>query len=190
MAARFHPHKDHRNFVRAAALLCKEMPDVHFLLCGVDVTWQNSHLAGWIELAGIRERCHLLGLRQDVSRLFAAMDIATTASRSEAFPVVVGEAMACGTPCVVTDVGDSAMIVDQTGIVVAPRNPDALAEAWRKLIDAGPEIRRRLGMAARQRVEQNFALPAIVDRYQAIYAKLAAKRVQSVPSPSLPECAR
>jgi glycosyltransferase involved in cell wall biosynthesis len=125
-----------------------------------------------------------------MSRLFAAMDIATTASRSEAFPVVIGEAMACGTPCVVTDVGDSAMIVDQTGMVVAPRDPDALAEAWRRLIDAGPEVRRRLGIAARQRVEQNFALPAIVDRYQAIYAGLATEKLQSVPSPSLSECAR
>jgi glycosyltransferase involved in cell wall biosynthesis len=190
MAARFHPHKDHRNFVRAAMLLCKEMPDVHFLLCGIDVTWQNSQLAGWIELAGLRERCHLLGLRRDVPRLFAAMDIATTASRSEAFPIVIGEAMACGTPCVVTNVGDSAMMVDQTGIVVAPGDPNALAEAWRKLIDAGPEVRGRLGMAARQRVEQNFALPAIVDRYQAIYARLAAKRLQGVPAPSLSECTR
>jgi glycosyltransferase involved in cell wall biosynthesis len=190
MAARFHPHKDHRNFVRAAELLCKQIPNVHFLLCGMDVGWQNSRLAGWIESAGIREHCHLLGQRGDVCRLFAAMDIATSASRSEAFPVVVGEAMACGTPCVVTDVGDSAMMVDQTGIVVAPGNPDALAGAWRKLIDAGPEVRRRLGLAARQRVEQNFALPAIVDRYQDIYARLAAKRLENVPSPSLSECAR
>jgi glycosyltransferase involved in cell wall biosynthesis len=190
MAARFHPYKDHRNFVRAAELLCKQIPDVHFLLCGMDVSWQNSQLAAWIELAGIRERCHLLGQRGDVSRLFAAMDIATTASRSEAFPVVIGEAMACGTPCVVTDVGDSARIVDQTGMVVAPGDPDAMAAAWRKLIEAGPEVRRRLGLAARQRVEQNFALPAIVERYQDIYARLAAKRVENVPSASLSECAR
>ena len=190
MVARFHPHKDHHNFVRAAELLCKQIPDVHFLLCGMDVSWQNSQLARWIESAGMRDRYHLLGQRGDVSRLFAAMDIATTASRSEAFPVVVGEAMACGTPCVVTDVGDSALIVDQTGIVVAPGNPGALAGAWRKLIDAGPEVRRRLGLAARQRVEQNFALPAIVDRYQAIYARLATEKLQSVPSPGLSECAR
>jgi glycosyltransferase involved in cell wall biosynthesis len=182
MAARFHPYKDHRNFVSAAELLGKELPDVHFLLCGMDVGWQNSQLAEWVESAGIRDRCHLLGQREDVTRLFAAMDIATTASRCEAFPIVVGEAMACGTPCVVTDVGDCAMIVDQTGIVVPSANPGALAEAWRKLIDAGPEVRGRLGLAARQRVEQNFALPAIVSRYQDIYARLAAKPVQSIPS--------
>jgi glycosyltransferase involved in cell wall biosynthesis len=82
------------------------------------------------------------------------------------------------------------MIVDQTGIVVAPGNPGALAEAWRKLIDVGHEVRGRLGLAARQRVEQNFALPAIVDRYQAIYAGLTTKRLQNVTSPKFSECAR
>src|SRR5262249_43314180 len=96
-----------------------------------------------------------------------------TASLSEAFPVVIGEAMACGTPCVVTDVGDSAMMVDQTGLVVKPGNPEALAEAIRKLIEAGPEARYRLGLAARWRVRQYFALPRIVDRYQAIYQEVA-----------------
>ena len=190
IAARFHPLKDHRNFLWAAARLHKKMPEVNFLLCGLDITWENSQLAGWIEAAGIRNRCHLLGVRQDIPRLFAAMDIATTASRSEAFPVVIGEAMACGTPCVVTDVGDSAMIVDQTGIVVPPRDPVALAEAWRKLIDAGPEVRQFLGMAARRRVQQHFGLPAIVDRYQAIYAGLVTERLQSVSSQKLSECAR
>src|SRR6266478_5610998 len=117
----------------------------------MDISWQNSQLAGWIESAGIREHCHLLGQREDVSRLFAAMDIATTASRSEAFPVVIGEAMACGTPCVVTDVGDSGLIVGETGTVVPPGDPHALAEAWRKLIAAGPVVRHCLGLAGRRR---------------------------------------
>lgn len=174
LAARFHPHKDHRNFIRAAALLHQQKPEVHFVLCGLDISWLNSQLAGWIEAAGLRGCCHLLGVRQDMPRLFAGLDIATTASRNEAFPVVIGEAMACGTPCVVTDVGDSAMIVGDTGFVVAPGDSEALATAWEKLIDAGPETRYRLGMAARQRVQQHFALPMIVERYQAIYAQLAA----------------
>jgi len=191
MAARFHPQKDHRNFVRAATRLHKQMPDIHFLLCGLDITWKNSQLAGWIETAGIRDCCHLLGVRQDMSRLFAGMDIATTASLGgEAFPLVIGEAMACGAPCVVTDVGDSALIVDETGIVVAPGDPDALAEAWRNLIEAGPRVRHRLGMAARRRVQQHFALPAIVERYQAIYAQMAAGDLRCVPPTSVSQFAR
>jgi len=190
IAARFHPLKDHSNFIRAAARLHQKMPEIHFLLCGLDITWQNSKLKGWIEAAGIRDRCHLLGVRHDMSRLFAAMDIATTASRSEAFPVVIGEAMACGTPCVVTDVGDSALIVGETGTVVAPRDPHALAEAWRRLIVAGPAVRYRLGMAARRRVQQHFALPVVVERYQTIYAQLAAGALRGLPSASLSQCTR
>ncbi len=190
IAARFHPHKDHCNFVQAAALLHKQLPEVHFLLCGLDVTWQNQRLAEWIHAAGIGDCCHLLGVRQDVPRLFAGMDIATNVSCSEAFPLAVGEAMACGTPCVVTDVGDSALIVGKTGIVVPPRDPHSLADAWRKLIEAGFAARHRLGMAARHRVQQHFALPAIVERYQAIYARLATGKLQSVPSTSLSEYAR
>lgn len=187
MAARFHPQKDHRNFVLAAARLHKQMPETHFVLCGLNVTWQNSQLAGWVEGAGIRDRCHLLGVRQDMPRFFAGVDIATTASCSgEAFPIVIGEAMACGTPCVVTDVGDSAMIVGQTGLVVAPRDAAALANAWRKLIDAGPKVRRCLGRAARRRVQERFAISTIVDRYQAIYTQLAGGTVRGERSPIFP----
>jgi glycosyltransferase involved in cell wall biosynthesis len=191
MAARFHPQKDHRNFFQAAERLHKQLPEVHFLLAGLNITWQNSQLVDWIEAAGIRGCCHLLGVRRDMSRLFAAMDIATTSSVSgEAFPVVVAEAMASRTPCVVTDVGDSALIVDKTGGVVAPEDPYALAEAWRKLIEAGPGERQNLGMSARRRVQQHFALPVIVDRHQAIYAQVAARMQRSVPASGLSEYAR
>ncbi len=189
MAARFHPHKDHRNFLRAAARLRRQMPEVRFLLCGLDINWENSELVGWIEEEGLSDCCRLLGVRRDMPRLFAAMDIATSASLSEAFPVAIGEAMAAGTPCVVTDVGDSALIVGDTGEVVAPRDPEGLAERWRKLVEAGPEVRCRLGKAARRRVEQQFALPFVVDRYQAVYAQLAAAARQSAPAPNFSECA-
>jgi len=191
MAARFHPQKDHRNFVQAAERLHKQMPEVHFLLCGLDITWQNSQLAGWLAAAGLANCCHLLGVRRDVARLFAAMDIATTSSVSgEAFPVVVAEAMASRTPCVVTDVGDSALIVDKTGSAVAPGDPYALAEAWRKLMEAGPGERQSLGMSARRRVQQHFALPVIVDRHQAIYAQVAARMRRGVPASGLSHRAR
>ena len=190
MAARFHPLKDHLNFVQAAAHLHKQIPEVHFLLCGIDITWQNSPLARWIDEAGIRDRCHLLGLRQDMPRLFAGIDIATTASISEAFPVVVGEAMACETPCVVTDVGDSALIVGKTGLVVAPRDPEALAQAWRRLIEGGPALRRRLGIAGRDRIREFFALSTIVERYQAIYSDLAAGTMHGVPRSKLSQCSQ
>jgi glycosyltransferase involved in cell wall biosynthesis len=190
MVARFHPQKDHHNFVKAAALLHGQIPKVHFLLCGLDVDQQNSKLAEWIDEAGIRDSCHLLGVRRDMARLFAAMDVATTASLSgEAFPIVIGEAMACEIPCVVTDVGDSALIVGDTGKVVAPSDPVGLAQAWRELMEAGSNVRRRLGTAARRRVEQNFALHATVNRYQAVYEGLVSRSLRGLPKPGFSQCA-
>jgi glycosyltransferase involved in cell wall biosynthesis len=85
---------------------------------------------------------------------------------------VVGEAMASGVPCVVTDVGDSAEIVGATGLVAAPRHPEALAEAWGRLIEGGPGLRRRLGDLARQRIEECYSLQATVTRYNDLYLSL------------------
>ena len=173
MAARFDPIKDHHNFVRAARILYQSKSNVHFVLCGQGVSWDCEKLVTWIDQAGIRDRFHLLGLRDDMSRITAAFDIATLTSFGEAFPNVVGEAMSCAVPCVVTDVGDMARIVGETGMVVPSRNPDALAEAWGAMLDLGPEGRCRLGMAARERVKENFSLPKIVDWYQNIFEELA-----------------
>jgi glycosyltransferase involved in cell wall biosynthesis len=185
MASRFHPQKDHQNFIQAAARLHAMTPNVHFVLCGRGVTRENTQLLEWIEEAGIEARCHLLGERRDTARLFAAMDIATSSSASEAFPLAVGEGMACGTPCVVTNVGDSARLVGDTGKVVPPGEPRALAAAWRELVEAGPEARRRLGTAARLRIQERFDLSTIVERYQGIYTQLVSESPRRIPSSSL-----
>jgi glycosyltransferase involved in cell wall biosynthesis len=81
--------------------------------------------------------------------------------------------MSCGVPCVTTDVGDSALIVGQTGMVVPPKHPAALAGAWRHLVDLGREGRRQLGMAGRRRVQEQFDLPQIVAQYESIFQKVA-----------------
>lgn len=173
LVGRFYPQKDHGNFIRAAALLNADFPEVHFLLCGDGVTRDNKELAHRVEDAGIAGRCHLLGRREDMPRLTAALDIASSSSYSEGFPNVIGEAMACGVPCAVTDAGDSALIVGDTGLVVPPRRPEALAGAWRRLIGLGPEGREQLGLAARRRVGDYFSLPAVVKRYENLYLEVA-----------------
>lgn len=184
LVARFHVLKDHRNFVRAASLLHRDRPDVHFVLCGSGVTWENRELVTWIEEAGIRSRCHLLGLRDDIPKVTAAVDVASLSSFGEAFPNVVSEAMSCMVPCVVTNVGDAARIVGETGLVVPPKNSAALAEAWRKMLDLGPEGRSRLGMAARERVKEHFSLSQIVNRYQDLYEELLSSRQEMISSRS------
>jgi glycosyltransferase involved in cell wall biosynthesis len=174
LVARFDSPKDHRTFVRAAGLLHARMPEANFVLCGDGITWENPRLTEWIGAAGVRSCCHLLGRRLDVPRLSAALDVATSSSSySEAWPLAVGEAMACGVPCAVTDLGDSAVIVGRTGRVVPPRDPEALAGAWHELLTLDPEERARLGQAARRRMENHFDLLGAVAKYEKLYEELA-----------------
>ncbi|NPV85806.1 MAG: glycosyltransferase [Anaerolineae bacterium] len=172
MIARFDSQKDHLNFVQAAALLSARMPQTRYLLCGEGITWQNQMLAGWIDTTGLRNVFHLLGEREDIPRLMAALDIATLSSVGEAFPNVVGEAMACAIPCVVTDAGDSAYIVGDTGRVVARRNPHALAQAWNQVLEMPIAAREQMGKAARARIEQEFSLARICTQYEELYRQI------------------
>ena len=172
LVARFDPLKDHLNFLRAAAMLQVRMPEVHFLLCGDHVERGNAALDSAVDSLGVRERCHLLGPRRGITRIQASLDLATSSSISEAFPLALGEAMACGVPCVATDVGDSSAIVGETGRVIPPRTPDALAGAWQELLRMAPEARRRLGRAARDRIRQRYDLTTIAGRYEDLYEGL------------------
>jgi glycosyltransferase involved in cell wall biosynthesis len=172
MVARYDPLKDHIGFLNAAALLLKKDPNVHFLLVGRGIDNSNVALSSPIAELGIREQLHLLGERSDIPRLLASLDIATLSSYSEGFPNVVGEAMSCGVPCVVTDVGDSAWLVGNTGLVVPPRDPNALAAAWLELIQMSADNRQKLGQCARQRVLDNFSIDEIARQYEAIYEQV------------------
>lgn len=180
-AARFHPQKDHHTFIKAAGILHLQLPQVQFLLCGNGIDWENNSLRSWITEAGISDNIHLLGLRNDIEQIYPALDIFSTSSSGEAFPNVIAEAMACGVPCVVTDVGDSACIVGSTGIVVPPREPEALAKAWQTLLQMNKEQRLGLGIEARARVEGNYSIATMVENYESIYRALITDNVQ-VPS--------
>ncbi len=175
LVARIDPQKDHRTFVRAAAIASEGNGRAHFLLCGDRVAPDNPELRGWIEEAGIADRVHLLGRRRDLPRLQASLDVGTLSSAAvEALPLVIAEAMACGVPCVVTDVGDSARLVGDTGLVVPPGNPEALAAAWLDLLALDPGERAALGARARRRIEEHYALSAAVGRYEALYERVGA----------------
>jgi len=167
LIARYHPVKDHANFFKAAGRLAKA--DVQFVLAGRDVELSNPVIAELVQRQKLAGRVHLLGERRDISHLTAGLDIASSSSYTESFPNAVGEAMACGVPSVVTDVGDSAWLVGETGKVVPPRDSDALAQAWMALMAMGTEQRKQLGEAARKRVMDNFSLTTITRQYEQLY---------------------
>ena len=176
LICRYHPMKDHANFIQAAALLLETYPNVRFVLVGTEVNSENDKLQHLIQNLRIADRFHLLGERKDIPRLTAALDIASSASAyGEAFPMVVGESMSCGVPCVVTEVGDSSWIVGNTGKVVPPKNPQALANAWKELIELSLQSRENLVKAARQRIIEHFSLNIIVEQYEKLYENVQLK---------------
>ncbi len=169
LVARYHPMKDHAGFLRAAALVARTHPSARFALIGRHIKEQPA-LRALVARLRLQDHVLLLGERPDMPRLTPALDIACSASAwGESFSLATGEAMACGVPCVVTDVGDSAYIIGDTGLCVPPKNPEALAQAILQLISAGPERRRQLGAAARCRIQDKFSLPAIVHQYEDLY---------------------
>jgi glycosyltransferase involved in cell wall biosynthesis len=175
MVSRLHPMKDHSGFLQAASLVFRLHPESRFLLVGKGLADGEPALTKLIKQLNLTGRVLLLGERTDTPRFTAALDIACSSSAwGEGFSNAIGEAMACGVPCVVTDVGDSAYLVRDTGVTVPPRNPDALAHAIGKLIDAGPAKRKELGMAARRRIESEFSLPKIARRYEDLYKECLA----------------
>jgi glycosyltransferase involved in cell wall biosynthesis len=180
LPARFHPMKDHGTFLQAAATLAAARQQVCFVLVGAGIEPSNRPLVKAIAEAGIIDRVRLLGERNDMAAIYAALDIATMSSASgEGFPNVLGEAMACGLPCVATDIGDAKELLGPVGMAVPARDPEALAAAWRALIAIGPDGRRSLGDEARARIIEGYDLESVVARYEALYAEIAEQGTAS-----------
>src|SRR5947207_1128674 len=179
LVARYHPIKDHAGFLRAAAIVARKHPETRFVLIGPRVTEKEPFFLQMMAEPSHQGRLFLLGERTDIARLTAALDIDCSASWSESFSNTIGEAMACGVPCVVTDVGESAHLVADTGLCVPPRDHQALAHAIHCLIEGGETYRRQLGAAARQRVLNEFSFATVAGRYQDLYR--AHIKLPSVP---------
>lgn len=178
LIARYDPQKNHMGFVQAAALLHAEMPDVHFLLAGTGVDMQNASLQTAIVEWGLLGHMHLLGRRDDVPRLMAALDVLASPSHGEAFPNVLGEAMACGVPCVVTNAGDSAEIVGETGRVVPTGDMQGLARELIGVLQLTPAEKIKLGSKARARVAAEYEIGHVAGLYQAFYERVLAENNQ------------
>jgi glycosyltransferase involved in cell wall biosynthesis len=170
--ARFDPMKDHATLLRAVAAL--PACDARFMLIGPDVTVANPFFEAQLRELRLHARVMLLGERRDIVDLLSASDLFCLSSYTEGLPNAVAEAMACGVPCVATDVGDVAQLVGDTGIVVPPRDPDALARALLAMIEAPREQRAAQGARARQRIIEEFELTRMISQYDSLYSRLAA----------------
>ena len=170
MVARLHPMKDAANLIEAVARARGEGHDLHLLMAGTGTDVLTPALIGQLRSALPRDRVTLAGECNDVADWLPQVDIVALSSAwGEGFPNILGEAMACGVPCVATDVGDSAAILGDCGEAVPPRNSAALAAALARLAALGHDARLALGALGRQRVLAKYTLDNIAGQYNALY---------------------
>ena len=179
LIGRFDPMKDHATFLAAATLLASHRPSVRFVLAGDRVDPGNPafYAAQTGVLAG---RAHLLGQRGDVPRIMAALDVCCLSSVSEGFPNVLGEAMACGVPCVATDVGDAGLIIGDTGLLAPPRDPSALGMALAAQLDRLDREGKSLRAAVRARICEQFDVDILLGHSERLLLDIVNKRRRPV----------
>jgi glycosyltransferase involved in cell wall biosynthesis len=175
LIGRYHPMKDHRTFIKAAALFRKHCSSAEFVLAGRQTTAANTELAELLNEAGVSESFHLLGERRDVPRIIAGLDVLTNCSAwGEGFSNVIGEASASAVPCVVTDIGDALRIIGEDGFEALVGEPETIVEKWKLLFEMGDSQRAEVGRRLRRNMEKRYSLELVVEEYLKLYAQLLA----------------
>ena len=176
--ARFDPIKNHPLFLKAAARIAAERPDVRFVCVGHGDASYLKQLQDLTRSLGIQDKVLWVNARPDVRAVYNALDIFCSTSTSEGFPNVIGEAMACARHCVVTDVGDSKLVVGRTGISVPSDDVEALVAALRETLDSNA-----LNLRARQRILEKFTVAHLGDKTERVLIQsLERDRKRMAPS--------
>lgn len=173
MAARYDPMKDHGTLLKAIRILIQTQRNAFFLLCGTGVSPDNEALSNCITEYGLQHHVALLGPVTTMASFMNALDCHILSSAyGEGFPNVIGEAMACGKPCISTDVGDAAEIVGQTGWIVPPGDPEAMAAAMGEAMREDARSRMTRQENCRQRIVGQYGLSDIAAQYRQLWAQL------------------
>jgi glycosyltransferase involved in cell wall biosynthesis len=178
---RWNPQKDHKNLLVASVAVKEKFPNLHIVLAGTGCDDNNVELANCIRRYGLVDVVHLLGPRNDIPAVFNTLDLhVLSSSHGEGFPNVVAEAMASSVPCVVTDVGDAAAIVSNTGWIVAPNDSPALSHAiivgLSARLDSDTWEQRR--QSVRERIIQNFSIDTMVAKYRSVWLQCANMQIE------------
>jgi glycosyltransferase involved in cell wall biosynthesis len=176
LVGRVDPMKDHRAFLAAAALLARRRADVRFVCVGdgPEAYWEEMRAVA--RRLGLGDRLRWAGLRSDMPAVYSALDALVLCSRGEGLPNVVAEAMACGTPCCVTDVGDAAWVVDGLGVVVGSSAEDVLADGMERVLVNPPDAPQR--EALRRRIVENLSVKRLIAETERVFQDLVRE-----PSP-------
>ncbi|ADU61734.1 glycosyl transferase group 1 [Pseudodesulfovibrio aespoeensis Aspo-2] len=173
LIGRIDPMKDHETFVRAARIVADQDARVRFVCVGDNRNSLGARVRELSDGLGLGGRLVWVGRRDDMVSVYNSLDVCCLSSAfGEGFPNVLGEAMACSVPCVTTDVGDAALIVGDTGIVVPLGNPKALAAG---ILSMGGRIRRGEVAGVRERIKEGFSVEAMVDATERLMGELACR---------------
>jgi len=165
------PYKGHIDLLEACKLLSRR--DWELVIVGRDSAGIQKRLEYFTLENNLQNNVHFIGPRNDVSDLWAASDIGLLVSHEEGFSNALLEGMSANLPMIVTSVGgnDEAVINGETGIVVPPKNPEALSKAIERLL-GDAELRLMMGKKAGERVREIFSLQSCVDQYETLYKRL------------------
>jgi len=172
LVARLHPKKDHPTFLRAAARLARVRPEVRFVCVGGGPGRYRAELQALAVSLGLAGRLTWAGLRTDMPAVYSSLDLLASSSWSEGFSSALGEALACGTPCVATDVGQARLVVGQTGLVVPSRDPEALSRGLERALrgEVAP------GVVCRRWIQDNFSLERLIRATEENFRQLVGGR--------------
>lgn len=172
--ARFHPQKGHENLLRALKIIKQKRISFECILVGHKINKKNKLLINMVKKFNLNNEVILLGPQKKIENVMNLIDIHILSSEyGEAFPNVVAEAMASGTPCVVTDVGDSSLIVGKTGWTVSPSNSKELASGIESSIKKFKSKNwRYFCRYSRNRIANNFSIEKMVNNYNKIWFQI------------------
>lgn len=173
LVARLDPMKDHGNFLRAAGMVASRVPDVRFVCVGDGSPELRQSLEALATELGLERHVIWSGRRQDMPAVLSALDVACSASAfGEGFSNAIAEAMSSGVPCIGTDVGDTATVLGDAGLLVPPGDSRALAGAIIDLLEMDAHALQSMRDRARRRVVENFSADSMVDRTLESWAKV------------------
>ena len=166
------PVKDYSNFLKAISIIKNIQLEFNVIFVGTNLVKENYYLSFMIDKLNLNNHVILLGYQEDIPLIMSELDILVLSSSSEGFPNVVAEAMACKTPCIVTNVGDASAIVSNSGWVVPIKNPKILAKAINIAIN---EFNTKSWTTrcnyARAKIVKNFSIDNMIQRYNYIWNK-------------------
>ena len=172
MIGRYDPQKNHTGLIEALKMVKENGYIFDLLLVGRDLNEKNNILIRQLKEAELYEQTHLLGQRDDIASIMNALDIhILSSSYGEGFPNVLAEAMACGTPCIATDVGDSKFIIGSYGTIVEPNINEEISLAVMKNLELMKNERKwhDLRLSGRDYIVKNFSIQSMVSNYQNVW---------------------